>query len=184
MMMPATDTTEPFASPSIPLPENSLAVLKRRYLRRGPDGQPIETVEEMFRRVAHHIAIVEAEHGADVEATEEAFYKLLTELRFKRTLAARVPHDGLAPIAPAGTAADAVGLQQHHAHAPLCELQRGRQASETAAHHQRVGLQRALQRRLGRGPANAVFVIAFLVELGVGMDERGGHGRYFQQRQQ
>ncbi len=82
MMMPATDTTDPFASPSIPLPENSLAVLKRRYLRRGPDGQPIETVEEMFRRVAHHIAIVEAEHGADVEATEEAFYKLLTELRF------------------------------------------------------------------------------------------------------
>ena len=38
------------------LPENSLAVLRRRYLRRGPDGQPVETVEEMFRRVAHHIA--------------------------------------------------------------------------------------------------------------------------------
>jgi len=59
-----------------------MAVLRRRYLRRGPDGQPIETVEEMFRRVAHHIALVEADHGNDVAATEETFYRLLTDLRF------------------------------------------------------------------------------------------------------
>ena len=70
------------AAPSLNLPENSLAVLRRRYLRRGPDGQPMETVEEMFRRVAHHIALVEADHGGDVAATEETFYKLMTELRF------------------------------------------------------------------------------------------------------
>jgi ribonucleoside-diphosphate reductase alpha chain len=82
MMNQAAEKIDPIASPSIPLPENSLAVLKRRYLRRGADGQPIETVEEMFRRVAHHIALVEAEHGGDVAATEDAFYKLLTELRF------------------------------------------------------------------------------------------------------
>ena len=67
---------------TLSLPENSMAVLRRRYLRRGPDGQPIENVEEMFRRVAHHIALVEADHGADVAATEEAFYRLLTDLRF------------------------------------------------------------------------------------------------------
>ena len=36
----------------------------------------------MFRRVAHHIALVEADHGGDVAATESDFYKLLTELRF------------------------------------------------------------------------------------------------------
>jgi len=59
-----------------------MAVLRRRYLRRGPDGQPIETVEEMFRRVAHHIALVEADHGRDVDATEATFYDLLTGLRF------------------------------------------------------------------------------------------------------
>jgi ribonucleoside-diphosphate reductase alpha chain len=82
MMNQAAKKIDPIASPSIPLPENSLAVLKRRYLRRGSDGQPIETVEEMFRRVAHHIALVEAEHDGNVTATEEAFYKLLTELRF------------------------------------------------------------------------------------------------------
>ena len=69
-------------SAGLSLPENSLAVLRRRYLRRGPGGQPAETVEEMFRRVAHHIALVEADHGGDVAATEETFYRLLTELRF------------------------------------------------------------------------------------------------------
>ncbi|MBW7959217.1 MAG: adenosylcobalamin-dependent ribonucleoside-diphosphate reductase [Candidatus Promineofilum sp.] len=67
---------------SLTLPENSLAVLRRRYLRRGPDGEPVETVEEMFHRVAHHIALVEADHGGDVAATEDTFYKLMTELRF------------------------------------------------------------------------------------------------------
>jgi ribonucleoside-diphosphate reductase alpha chain len=70
------------APSTLSLPENSMAVLRRRYLRRGPDGQPVETIEEMFRRVAHHIAAVETDHGGDVAATEEAFYKLLTELRF------------------------------------------------------------------------------------------------------
>ena len=69
-------------SSSLVLPENSMAVLRRRYLRRGKDGQPVETVEEMFQRVAHHIALVEADHGGDVAATEDTFYKLLTELRF------------------------------------------------------------------------------------------------------
>ena len=64
------------------LSPNALEVLKRRYLRRGPDGKPAETVEEMFRRVAHHIAAVEAAWNGDVQAAEEIFYDLLTSLRF------------------------------------------------------------------------------------------------------
>lgn len=64
------------------LSPNALEVLKRRYLRRGPDGKPAETVEEMFRRVAHHIAKVETAWNGDVQATEEIFYDLLTSLRF------------------------------------------------------------------------------------------------------
>jgi ribonucleoside-diphosphate reductase alpha chain len=67
---------------SVPLSENARTVLSKRYLRRGPDGEPIETVEEMFRRVAHHIALAEDEWGGDVAAAEASFYELLTELRF------------------------------------------------------------------------------------------------------
>ncbi len=60
--------------------ENSYTVLRKRYLRKGPDGEPIETPAEMFRRVAHHVAQGELE-GRAAEA-EEFFYRLLTTLRF------------------------------------------------------------------------------------------------------
>jgi len=57
-------------------------VLAKRYLRKGPDGKPIETPEQMFRRVARAIAQPEADHGGDAAAMEEAFYNLLASLRF------------------------------------------------------------------------------------------------------
>ncbi len=66
----------------IQLSENAITVLERRYLRKGPDGRPIETIEGMFHRVASHVAAVEAMWGGDVLAVEEAFYDLLTGLRF------------------------------------------------------------------------------------------------------
>ena len=66
----------------IPLSENGRTVLQRRYLRRGADGKPVETIEEMFRRVARHIAAPEEEHGQDVGQAEAKFYNLLTDLRF------------------------------------------------------------------------------------------------------
>ena len=68
--------------PEIRLTENALAVLKRRYLRKGPDGQPVETVEQMFRRVASHVAAVDEGWGGDVAAAEAIFYDLITSLRF------------------------------------------------------------------------------------------------------
>lgn len=64
------------------LTENALVVLKRRYLRRGPDGQPAETVEQVFQRVAFHVAAVEEEWGDDVAAVGGIFYDLITSLRF------------------------------------------------------------------------------------------------------
>ncbi|MGD9099740.1 MAG: adenosylcobalamin-dependent ribonucleoside-diphosphate reductase [Anaerolineae bacterium] len=76
---PITDST---LDDTIPLTENARTILSKRYLRRGPDGQPVETVRGMFRRVARHIAQAEAEWGGDVAAAEEAFYELLTQLRF------------------------------------------------------------------------------------------------------
>ncbi len=66
----------------IPLSANGRAVLERRYLRRGLDGKPMETVEGMFERVARHIASPEADHGADSARAEQKFYNLLAELRF------------------------------------------------------------------------------------------------------
>ncbi len=67
---------------TINLSENSRQVLKRRYLRRGLDGQPMETIEGMFRRVARAVAEPDADYGYDVQSTEDSFYGLLTQLRF------------------------------------------------------------------------------------------------------
>ena len=66
----------------VKLTDNARVVLVKRYVRRGPDGEPNETVEGMFRRVARAVAEPDREHGADARATEDAFYQLLTELRF------------------------------------------------------------------------------------------------------
>ncbi len=70
------------ASVTARLSPNALEVLRRRYLRRGPDGKPAETVEQMFRRVAHHVAVAEATWNGNVGTVEERFYDLLTHLRF------------------------------------------------------------------------------------------------------
>jgi ribonucleoside-diphosphate reductase alpha chain len=66
----------------LPLTGNGRAVLERRYLRRGADGKPIETAEGMFRRVAHHIALVEEEMEGEVTEQEALFFELLTSFRF------------------------------------------------------------------------------------------------------
>lgn len=64
------------------LSENSREVLERRYLRKDESGQPVETIAEMFSRIAHHIAAVESNWDGDAAEAERAFYRLLTHLRF------------------------------------------------------------------------------------------------------
>ncbi len=66
----------------INLSENSRQVLHKRYLRRGLDGQPVESIEGMFQRVARAVAEPDAAHGYDIATTEQSFYALLTSLRF------------------------------------------------------------------------------------------------------
>lgn len=68
--------------PAIELTENARQVLVRRYVRRRDDGKPAETVEEMFWRVAYHIAVVEKNWGGDVLARARDFYRILTSKRF------------------------------------------------------------------------------------------------------
>jgi len=68
--------------PKVDLTENARQVLLKRYVRHGADGQPVETVEEMFWRVATTIAKEELSRGAEVEALSKSYYTLLTSKRF------------------------------------------------------------------------------------------------------
>jgi ribonucleoside-diphosphate reductase alpha chain len=68
--------------PSIELTENARQVLIRRYVRRGDDGKPAESIDEMFWRVAYHVARVEEPYGGDVMARAREFYVLLTAKKF------------------------------------------------------------------------------------------------------
>jgi ribonucleoside-diphosphate reductase alpha chain len=72
----------PKALPKARLTDNSRQVLQRRYVRRGRDGKPVETVEEMFWRVAYHVAKVEEPWGADVAGRAAEFYDILVARRF------------------------------------------------------------------------------------------------------
>ena len=68
--------------PGINLTENARQVLIRRYVRRGDDGKPAETVEEMFWRVAYNVAVVEENWDGPVMERAREFYQLLTEKLF------------------------------------------------------------------------------------------------------
>ena len=48
------------------LSENALRVLERRYLKKDEMGKVVETPEEMFRRVAKAIAIVDILYDEEV----------------------------------------------------------------------------------------------------------------------
>ena len=64
------------------LSENSHKVLSLRFLRKGPDGQPVESPEEMLWRIAYHVAAVEAKWGVQPEPIAAAFHNLLASKRF------------------------------------------------------------------------------------------------------
>src|SRR5512143_3285550 len=66
----------------VDLSENARQVLVRRYVRRGADGKPAESVEEMFWRVAYHVAKVEEAWSGDVIERAREFYRLLTSKKF------------------------------------------------------------------------------------------------------
>jgi ribonucleoside-diphosphate reductase alpha chain len=59
-------------------------VLEERYLRRDPEGQVIETPEELFWRVARAVAAAEARYGGESTAARqaEAFHDAMATLKF------------------------------------------------------------------------------------------------------
>ena len=67
-------------SAAINLSENALKVLERRYIRRGEDGNPTETIGGMFYRVAKHIASTGNESRESTYILTETFYNLLSSL--------------------------------------------------------------------------------------------------------
>ena len=68
----------------MPISENAKAVLERRYLARDEQGQPTETVDGLFRRVANAVAEGDRrfDSKADVVATAKEFYELMVSLDF------------------------------------------------------------------------------------------------------
>ncbi|HRQ23834.1 MAG TPA: adenosylcobalamin-dependent ribonucleoside-diphosphate reductase, partial [Anaerolineales bacterium] len=72
----------PKGLPKAQLTDNARQVLMKRYVRRGDDGKPAENVEEMFWRVAYHVARVEEQWGADVQERTVEYYHLLSSRKF------------------------------------------------------------------------------------------------------
>ncbi|NOY53928.1 MAG: adenosylcobalamin-dependent ribonucleoside-diphosphate reductase [Deltaproteobacteria bacterium] len=66
------------------LSENARLVLEQRYLRRNAEGKVTETPEEMFARVARHVAAAEAGYrrGPSPAEMEERFFEVMTGLDF------------------------------------------------------------------------------------------------------
>ncbi|GFK93715.1 Vitamin B12-dependent ribonucleoside-diphosphate reductase [Fundidesulfovibrio magnetotacticus] len=72
----------------LPVPDlnqNAKVVLAKRYLRKGPDGKPVEDEQALFWRVAHAVAAEETRHpGSPWQPDELArtFYDLMISFKF------------------------------------------------------------------------------------------------------
>ena len=67
------------------LTQNAITVLEKRCLARDEEGRVVETPEELFRRVARHVAAADALYGngeSGVADTEREFYELMASLDF------------------------------------------------------------------------------------------------------
>jgi len=69
---------------ALELTENALRILQARYLKKDDKGHVTESAEELFRRVADHVASAEAifDPQAKVAEQADAFYAMMTALEF------------------------------------------------------------------------------------------------------
>jgi len=63
---------------------NAMKVLEKRYLKKDETGKPVETAEEMFRRVARNIASADLLYDptVNIKEIEDEFYAAMTTLEF------------------------------------------------------------------------------------------------------
>lgn len=68
----------------IPLSNNAMIVLEKRYLKKDKEGNVIETPANMFERVAKHVASAESLFNPpyEIEKAEKKFLKIMTNLWF------------------------------------------------------------------------------------------------------
>jgi ribonucleoside-diphosphate reductase alpha chain len=66
------------------LTQNAMTVLKKRYLQKDPQGNIVETPEELFRRVAKNIAQADRFYHPEIDfpPIEDEFYSLMASLDF------------------------------------------------------------------------------------------------------
>uniref|UniRef100_UPI0027BA9684 vitamin B12-dependent ribonucleotide reductase n=1 Tax=Gemmatimonas sp. TaxID=1962908 RepID=UPI0027BA9684 len=70
----------------VTLSANARTVLEKRYLTKDTAGKPVESIEDMFWRVATVVAEADRRYGASdgaVQALAEEFYFLMTQRRFE-----------------------------------------------------------------------------------------------------
>jgi ribonucleoside-diphosphate reductase alpha chain len=84
MKITKADEMEGKQDSEIKLTENALRVLEKRYLKKDKNGQPMETPEQLFRRVARAIASAELIYDAkaDTKKWENDFYRTIVNLDF------------------------------------------------------------------------------------------------------
>ena len=66
------------------LTQNAMTVLKKRYLKKDPEGNVAETPDELFRRVAKNIAQADRLYRPEIDLlpVEDEFYSLMASLDF------------------------------------------------------------------------------------------------------
>ncbi|MDD1752098.1 MAG: adenosylcobalamin-dependent ribonucleoside-diphosphate reductase, partial [Methanotrichaceae archaeon] len=69
-------------SDDLKLSVNAAEVLKKRYLRRGLQGEVIETPKEMFSRVAAHVSKAESKFGSDSQVFYRDALQIMQSLLF------------------------------------------------------------------------------------------------------
>ena len=74
------EVTEEEIDDGLALSENARFIIEKRYIRRGDDGEPVEDVEKLFRRVSGAIALGEPETKR--AEYEQRYYEKMSTLKF------------------------------------------------------------------------------------------------------